>query len=67
MDIIEHIENMEKIISDKNKLNIEKHERKNKELLEGINKMHAQMSEFLTPLAADYWRDNRIKEYCLRL
>lgn len=65
MDIIEHAENMDRIISDKDKLTIEKKERENKALMYDFNKMHVLMSEYLTPLAADYWLENRVKQYSL--
>lgn len=66
MDIIEHNEYIEHLIKEsENKNMVEKHEREFKSYMDGINKMHALMSEMLTPLAANYWRTNRIKEYGL--
>ena len=65
MDIIENAKNMDRIISDKDKLSIEKKERENKALMHDLNKMHALMSEYLTPIAADYWLGNRVKQYRL--
>lgn len=66
MDIIEHNENMERLMKEsENKNLVEKHEREFKSYMEGVNKMHALMSEMLTPIAADYWRINRIKAYGL--
>jgi dsDNA-specific endonuclease/ATPase MutS2 len=67
MDIIEHNEEMEKIIAKNENSNqmIESYERKYQQFLEETNKMHALMSDILTPLTADFWRNSRIKTYRL--
>lgn len=64
MDIIEHNENIEQIAAAQ-VLAKEKKERENAVRKADINKMHAHMSEILTPLDADFWLKNRIREHGL--